>query len=136
MATSTLLSNPVVTVNTVDLSDQCRSATLTVNFSELESTAFGDTSRKFVSGLGDHTLELELYMSYAASETYATLKSLVGTSTTVILKPANGADSATNPGMTLTGTYLQELPHVFTLGELSVITVTFHGGVYSEDVTA
>ena len=135
MATSTLLSNPVVTVNSVDLTDQCRSAELTVNWGELEATAFGDTSRKFVATLGDHTLTLELYMSYAASETYATLKSLVGTSTTVIVKPTSAADSATNPGMTLTNTYLAELPHVFTLGELSVISVTFHGGVYSEDVT-
>jgi len=135
MPTSTLLSNPVVTVGATDLTDQCRSATLTVHYDELESTAFGNTSRVYTAGLGDHTLELELYMSYAATETYATLKSLVGTATTVILKPTSGADGATNPGMTLTGTYLSELPHVFTLGELSVITVSFRGGVYSEDVT-
>ena len=135
MATSTILSNPVVTINAIDLTDQCRSATLTVHYDELEATAFGDTSRKYTGGLGDHTLEVELYMSYAASETYATLKDLVGTTTNVIVKPASGADSATNPGLTLTGAFLSELPHVFTLGELSVITVSFHGGVYSADVT-
>lgn len=135
MATSTLLSNPVVTVGATDLSDQCRSANLTVHYDELEATAFGDTSRKYVGGLGDHTIELELYMSYAATETYATLKTLVGTTTTVIVKPATGSESATNPGMTLTGCYLSELPHMFSLGELSVITVTFRGGVYSEDTT-
>ncbi len=135
MATTTLLSNPVVTVATVDLSDQCRSASLTVHYDELESTAFGTSSRSYVAGLGDHTLELELYMSYAASETYATLKDLVGTQTTVIVKPAVGADSATNPGLTLTGTFLSELPHMFTLGELSVITITFRGGVYTADIT-
>lgn len=135
MATSTILSNPVVTVNSIDLSDQCRSAELVVHYDQLESTAFGGTSRVYTAGLGDHQLTLELYMSYAASETYATLKSLVGTTTTVVVKPAVGADSATNPGLTLTGTYLSELPHVFTLGELSVISVVFNGGVYSEDVT-
>lgn len=135
MATSTLLSNPVVTIGAVDMSDQCRSATFTQHIDELEATAFGDTARKYVGGLGDHSVELELYMSYAASETYATLKDLVGTTTNVIVKPASGADSATNPGFTLTGAFLSELPHVFTLGELSVITVTFHGGVYSADVT-
>ena len=136
MATSTILSNPVVTVNSVDLSDQCTSATFTERYAELTATAFGDTANKYVKGLGDHEVTLTLYMSYAASETYATLKSLVGTTTTVVVKPAVGADSATNPGFTLTGAFLAELPHTFSLGELSTVDVTFHGGVYSEDVTA
>lgn len=134
MATSTILSNPVVTVNSVDLSDQCTSAQFTERYAELTATAFGDTANKYVKGLGDHEVTLTLYMSYAASETYATLKSLVGTTTTVVVKPAVGSDSATNPGFTLTGAFLAELPHTFALGELSSVDVTFHGGVYSEDV--
>jgi hypothetical protein len=136
MATSTILSNPVVTVNSVDLSDQCTSAVFTERYAELTATAFGDTANKYVKGLGDHEVVLTLYMSYAANETYATLKSLVGTTTTVVVKPAVGVDSATNPGFTLTGAFLAELPHTFALGELSTVDVTFHGGVYSEDVTA
>lgn len=136
MATSTYLSNPVVTVNSVDLSDQCTAATLTVRYDALESTAFGDTDRKYAKGLGNHELTLSLYMSYATSETYATLKDLVGTSTTVIVKPASGADGATNPGLTLTGTFLAELPVLnATMGSLSTIDITFTGGVYSVDVT-
>ena len=135
MPTSTLLSNPVVTVGGTDLSDQCTAANFVERYAELPATAFGDTAQKYVKGLGDHEVTLTLYMSYAASETYATLKSLVGSTTTVIVKPATGVDSATNPGFTLTGAYLAELPRTFTLGELSVIDVTFHGGVYTEDVT-
>jgi hypothetical protein len=135
MATSTILSNPVVTVNSVDLSDQCTSATFTQRYAELTATAFGDVDNKYVKGLGDHEVTLDLYMSYAASETYATLKDLVGTATTVIVKPAAGTDSATNPGFTLTGAFLAELPHSFALGELSTTSITFHGGVYTADVT-
>lgn len=136
MPTSINLSNPVVTVNSVDLTDQCTAATLTQRFDQLEVTAFGDTARKYDKGLGNHEVTLTLYMSYAASETYATLKSLVGTTTTVIVKPASGADSATNPGFTLTGTFLAELPMInASLGELNTIDVTFAGGTYSEDVT-
>jgi hypothetical protein len=134
--TSTILSNPVVLVNSVDLSDQCTSATFTERYAELTATAFGDLANKYVKGLGDHEVTLTLYMSYAASETYATLQALVGTSTTVIVKPAVGADSATNPGFTLTGAFMAELPHTFALGELSQIDVTFHGGVYTADTTA
>lgn len=132
MATTTYLSNPTLTINSVDLQDQCHAATLTVKYDALESTAFGTTSRSFVAGLGDHELTVEVYMSYAASETYATLASLVGTTTTVTMKPTSGATSATNPLFTLTGTYLEALPVIDAkLGELSSISITFKGGTYS-----
>ena len=136
MATTTYLSNPVVTVNSVDLSDQCTAATLTRNIEALEATAFGDTSRKYVGGLANDELTLTLYMSYASSETYATLKSLVGTTTTVRVQPSAPPDSATNPGLILTGAYLESLPVLnASLGELSTIDVTFTGGVFSEDTS-
>jgi hypothetical protein len=132
MATTTYLSNPSVTINAVDLSDQATSATLTVKFDALESTAFGSGSRVYTAGLGDHELAVELFMSYAATETYATLATLVGTATTVVVKPTSAAVSATNPSFTLTGTYLEALPVIdATLGELSSISLTFRGGVFT-----
>jgi hypothetical protein len=136
MPTSTYLSNPVVTVNSVDLSDQCTAATFTHRFDQLESTAFGDTDRKYVKGLGNHEVTLTLYMSYAASETYATLASLVGTTTTVRVQPSAPPDSATNPGFILTGAFLAELPVInASLGELATVDVTFTGGTYSVDTS-
>lgn len=136
MATSTYLSQPVVTVNAVDLTDQCTSAVFTLNYESQETSSFASNSRVYASGMANHELTLTLYMSYAASETYATLKDLVGTQTTVIVKPTNAVDSATNPGFTLTGTYLESLPVVnASLGELSTIDITFTGGVYSADTT-
>jgi hypothetical protein len=137
MATSTYLSNPTVLVNSVDLTDQTTAATVTHRFDQLEATAFGDTDRKYVKGLGNHEVTLSMYLSYAASETYATLSSLVGTTTNIIVKPATGSESATNPGFTLTGAFLAEMPVLnATMGELSTCDVTFVGGVYSVDTTA
>lgn len=136
MATSIVLSSPVVTVNSVDLSDQATAAVFTQRYDQLEKTAFGSGSRVYTAGLGNHELTLTLYMSYAASETYATLKDLVGTETTVVVKPATGSESSTNPGFTLTGTFLAELPVVnMSLGELATCDITFSGGVYTADVT-
>ena len=57
MATSTYLTNPTVNLapttggQKVDLTDQCRSATVTLGVDSLESTAFGDTGHRFVPGL-------------------------------------------------------------------------------------
>lgn len=132
MATSTYLSSPTVTVNSVDLSDQCTAATVNRVVEALEATAFGDTARKFTAGLQNNELTLTMYMSYAASETYATLASLVGTTTNITVKPSSGSPSATNPAFTITGAYLESLPVInATMGELSTIDVTFTGGTYS-----
>ncbi len=136
MATSTYLSNPVVTVNAVDLSDQCTAAVFTQRYDQLENTTFGKTARTYQAGLGNHEVTLTLYQSYAVSETFATLENVVGGLVNVVVKPAVGADSATNPGFTLTGALLAELPVInATMGELSTIDVTFTGGVYTADVT-
>jgi hypothetical protein len=137
MTTTTYLSNPVVTVNSVVLTDQCTAATVTHRFDQLEATAFGDTDRKYVKGLGNHEVTLSLYLSYNSGDTYATLQSLVGTTTTVRVQPTSAGDSATNPGFVLTGAFLAEMPVLnATMGELSTCDVTFVGGVYSVDTTA
>jgi hypothetical protein len=132
MSTSTYLSNPVVTINNVALTDQATAATFTHRFDQLEATAFGDTDRKFVKGLGNHEVTISLYMSYAANETYATLAALVGTATTVKVKPTSAVASPTNPEFVLTGAFLAEAPVAnATMGELSTLDITFVGGVYS-----
>jgi hypothetical protein len=136
MATSTILSNPKVVIATVDLSDQCTAATLTRTIEALEDTAFGSTARTYTGGLENNELTVTMYMSYAATETYATLSTLVGTKMTVIVNPTSAADSATNPGFTLTNTYLEALPVInASLGELQTVDLTFTGGTYSADVT-
>jgi len=131
MATSTYLSNPVVTVNAVDLSDQCSGATVNQTFAQLSNTAFGDTAMKYTAGLQENSITLDLYWSTASSETYATLKSLVGTSTNVTIKGSSAATSATNPLGTLTGGFLAELPVVYTVGELATCSITFNGGTFA-----
>ena len=136
MATTTYLSNPDVTVNSIALTDQCTAATINRTFEALENTAFGDTSRKYTAGLQVLEVTLTLYMTYAATETYATLKNLVGTTTNLTLKPSAGAPSPTSPELVVTGAYLETLPVISaTMGELSTIDITFTGGTYAE-VTA
>jgi len=132
MATSTYLSNPLVTVNAVDLTDQCSAANLTRVIEALESTSFGKTARTYVGGLENSTLTLTMYNSFAATEVYSTLAALVGTATTITIKPTSAATSATNPLSTLTGCYLETLPIInASLGALDTIDITFTGGVYT-----
>jgi len=140
MATSVYLSNPVVTINSVSLTDQCTSATLNYVLEQLETTSFGDTARKFgassIVSLQNNSVEVELYQSYAASETEATIFGLVGIQTNIIIAPASGAASSTNPIYTLTGAYLEShTPINASLGELSTVTLTFTGGTLTKAVS-
>ena len=136
MPTTTYLSNPALTINSVDLSDQCTSATLTYTAEALESTAFGDTARKYTSGLQNNEITVTLYQSYATSETEATIYSLVGTTTTITVSPTAAGlatPTATAPKYTLSGAFLEShTPISASLGELSSITLVFRGGTLAK----
>ena len=129
---ATYLSNPTVTVNSVALTGFSVSATLERKNTAQDTTVFGNTARVYSATIEDNQLTLSLFMSYAASEVYATLATLVGTATTVVVKPTSAATSATNPSFQLVGTYLETLPVLDAkVGEISQIDITFKGGVYS-----
>jgi len=141
MATSTYLSNPDVLIGAVNVSDQCTSVTLNYTVEALESTAFGGTARVYTAGLQSNELTLTMYASYAASESYATLAPLVGTQiATIIVSPAApstpGTYSATNPGFTISGGYLETLPVMnASMGELATMDIVIRGGTYTVDVS-
>lgn len=132
MATSTVLSNPVFKIGAVDLSDQCTSASLSQKTTALQANAFGSTAISYTAGLQDNTLTVDLYWSTAATETYATLKSLLGTNiASITIQGSSAATSATNPLGTLANSYLAELPVAYSLGELTKCTVSFMGGTFA-----
>ena len=143
MATSTYLTNPTVNLAPttggakVDLTDQCRSATITLGVDSLESTAFGDTGHRFVPGLQTVEVELEMFLSYGAGEVEATLFANLGTGTTELtISPSGTSESATNPEYTIINMQLVNFtPIAGTVGELSMVTASFVGGTYARDVT-
>jgi hypothetical protein len=129
--TTVFLSSPVVTVNSVDLTDQCTSATFSQSVDALEKTVFGNAARLYTGGLETNELVLEMFLDYDSGDVWATLNGLVGVATTVKVKADDAAASATNPELTLTGTMLASLPQNFALGELQTVSVTFQGGAYT-----
>lgn len=141
MATTTFLSNATVNITqgatTYDWSDQCRSVTLTVGYDALESTAMGDTGRRNTQGLQQVTVELEMYLSYGASEVETGLFAMLGAgNTTLVISPSGTTESATNPEYTISNAYLESFtPISSTVGELSMVTASFVGGTFARDIT-
>ena len=143
MATSTYLTNPTVNLAPttggakVDLTDQCRSATITLGVDSLESTAFGDTGHRFVPGLMTVAVELEMFLSYGAGEVEATLFANLGTGTTELtISPSGTSEGPSNPEYTIINMQLVDFtPIAGAVGELSMVTASFIGGTYARDIT-
>ena len=116
-----------VVINSVDLSDHVRQVTLDVSFDELDDTAMGDTYRSRLGGLGDWSMTVEFNQDFAASEVDATIWPLMGTTTTVTVKPTSSAVGATNPsysGSVLVNDYS---PLSNSVGDLATVSVTWPG---------
>jgi hypothetical protein len=123
-----VLTNADITVNGVVLSDRANSVELNYEVESVEVTAFG-TNRSFIGGLQNNTITIEFMQDFAAAETEATIYPLVGTQTTVTVRPGAQATSATNPLYTVTGTFLSShTPVSATVGELAMTSLTFTGG--------
>ena len=121
----------------IDMTDNTRSAVITVGVDSLESTAFGDTGHRFVPGLMTVEVELEMYLSYGAGEVEATLFANLGTGTTELtISPAGTSESTTNPEYTIINMQLVNFtPIAGAVGELSMVTASFVGGTYARDIT-
>ena len=136
MATTTYLTNPTVTVNSVDFTDQCTSLELTFSKESEDVTAFGDTARKYTGKLENNQVTMTLFLSYGSGEVEVTLEGLVGTVTNLVMKAGQGAKDANNPEYTLTGAYLETFtPITGSVGEMSTVDVTFTGGTLARSVS-
>lgn len=132
-----VLTNASITINSVDLSDHANNVELTYEVDSVEVTAFGDQGHKFTGGLQNVSLTVDFQQDYAATEVEATIYPLVGTTTTVVIKPDSGAVSATNPSYTITGAFLaSHTPVAGAVGELSMTSLTFTGGTLAKSTGA
>jgi len=120
-----VITNPEITIGGVDLSDHIASVTLTETYAEVATTAFGDTAVTRIAGLGDHSLSLDFHEDFAASEVYATISPLIGSTTAVTVKPVNETTAATNPQFSAT-VLVTEWPLLSgAVGDLASASVTW-----------
>lgn len=120
-----VLTNAFITINSVNLSDHVASITLTTNDDVVETTAFGSTARTRVAGLGDNSVAIEFHQDYATSNVEATIYPLLGTTTSVVLKPNGATTAATNPSYTFTALVSEWTPLNGAVGELATASVTW-----------
>lgn len=120
-----VLTNPAITINSVDLADHVASVTLTESYAEVPTTAFGDTAVTRVAGLGDHSITLSFHEDFASSEVHQTIYPLIKTTTTVTVKPVNTTTTTDNPSFSMT-VLVTEWPIINgAVGDLASADVTW-----------
>jgi hypothetical protein len=128
-----VLTDASITINSVDLSSRANTVTLNYEKEAVETTAFGDSGRTYTAGLQNVTVDIELQQDFAASNVEATVFPLVGTSTTIVIKPTAAAVGAENPSYTVASTYLAaHTPVAGTVGELATTSLSFQGGTLTK----
>jgi hypothetical protein len=129
-----VLKDCTISIGGVQLESLTNSVTLNYEVESVDVTSFdGSGARKFAGGLVNLSVEVALMQDFAATKTEATIYPLVGTTTTVIIKPTSGAVSSTNPTYTVTGTYLaSHTPVAGGVGELAMTTLSFTGGTLAK----
>ena len=120
-----VLNNASITINSIDLSDHIASVTITTEVADIPTTAFGATAIERIAGLKDNSVQLDFHQDFAASEVEATIYPLIGTTTTVLVKPTSGAVSATNPSYSMTALVTSWTPIAGAVGELLTASVTW-----------
>jgi hypothetical protein len=121
-----VLTNAYVTVNSVDVSDHVASVTLNSSIDVVETTAFSTTAaRTRIGGLADNSITLEFHQDYASGSIEATIYPLLGTTTSVVVKPNGSTTSASNPSYTATVLVSEWTPLNGAVGELATASVTW-----------
>lgn len=135
MATTTYLSNPYqVSVNAVDLTDNCSAVSLTLGQASLDATAFGASGLAMTGGLQTVSGSLTLFAAYGAGDVEATIYAQVGLGTTSIIVQKGSTISASNPKWTITNCMIKDYPIEMKIGELQIMTVNFEAGTWTRAI--
>jgi hypothetical protein len=124
-----VLKDAVLTVNSVNLSDNASSVTVEGTTDEVDVTSFTTASyREFTDGFKDATITATFFQNFDAGKVDATLFPLwnAGSTFAVTVKATSAATSATNPLYSLTAAKMYGYsPLAGGVGDASSMDVTF-----------
>ena len=118
-----VLTNANISIADTDVSSSVASVQIETSADEVETTAFGDTGKTRVGGLLDTTISLDMHNDYSAIE--GLVYPLIGSTTTVVVKPNGTAVSTTNPSYTATVLVTGWSPVNGAVGELNTVSISW-----------
>jgi hypothetical protein len=122
------LTDAHILINGVLLSDHGNQVTVTDSREEKDATAFGATSKASLKGLGEASIDIQLYQDFASGKTHATLSPLISSTTPVAVevRATSAARSATNPAALLASALMFDYKMLdASVGDVPMTTATF-----------
>lgn len=121
------LTDAYILLNAVNMSPMARKVILKTSAAELDNTAFSATYHSRIGGLKDWAVDIEWNQDFAASQVDPLLFPLLGTVTTIEIRPTSAARSATNPAYTGSVLVSDYSPVDGNVGDLAKSTVAWKG---------
>jgi hypothetical protein len=118
-----VLTNSNVTLGGTDVSSYVASVTLNISVNEVETTAFGSGATTRVGGLQDNSVTLDMHQDYSAIE--GLVYPLIGSTTSLVIKPNGTAVGTANPSYTMTPLVTEWTPVNGAVGELATASITW-----------
>lgn len=122
----TVITSRYVSLNGTDISSSLSGASLELTVEEIDKTSLGSQGwREVAAGLKSGSVTLNWQQDFGASGVDSTLYPLLGTEGTVVIRPASGSVSATNPAYTAVVLISQYTPIMGSVGDLATLDTTF-----------
>jgi hypothetical protein len=120
-----VLTNAFVSIAGINLSDHISSISLATQYDLVDTTQFGDTSKKMIAGLAANSVSFEFHQDFTAGSVESVIYPLLGTATACIVKPVDAARSANNPQYNFSVLISEWTPLNATVGDLTTASVTW-----------
>jgi hypothetical protein len=119
-----VLTNSNVTLGGTDISAYVASVTLSISVNEVETTSFGSGGAVTrVGGLQDNSVTLDMHQDYSAIE--GLVYPLIGSTTSLVIKPNGTAVGTANPSYSMTPLIVEWTAVNGAVGELATASVTW-----------
>ena len=119
-----VLTNANISIGGTDVSSSVASVQIETSVDEVETTAFGPGNGKTrVGGLLDTTISLSMHNDFSAVE--GLIYPLIGSTTTVVVKPNGSAVSSSNPSFSAVVLVTGWSPVNGAVGELNTVDVSW-----------
>ena len=118
-----VMTNANVTLGSTDISAYVASVTLSISVNEVETTSFGTGAVTRVGGLQDNSVTLDMHQDFSAIE--GLVYPLIGSTTSLVIKPNGTAVGTANPSYTMTPLVTEWTPVNGAVGELATASITW-----------
>ena len=108
---------------TYDLSDHVANISLATVHDIIDTTQFGDISKRRIAGLADNSVTFEFHQDFQAGSVESVIYPLLGTAVLCKVKPVNGPITSSNPEYSFQVLISEWSPLNAAVGEISTATV-------------